>query len=317
MNKDDERFISEDIFLFGEPKGFFDAFKQLEPFDGPLQSSILTFKSNLSSAIVVGNVPFQLTHSGVLDQRFNQLHIAEKIRSRNTLLPGENNISQDEEDAAFKRAEEKMKDELKDPEIINMHSVQTLKLLDRHLETQDFQSSAQETLRQVLVICWSAFEVLISDTLRSLMNECPKIIGNFTDTKPYREALSGRALLEALENNNFDLSHGMGDLFCDLVKLDALEKIRAAILIALVDPKLDIQLKDERLWSISQQRHLIVHRRGVVDSHYLERTSDSMLSGDDIEFKSAYIEECLVVVRDVGCSILKSAQFRINNLDYG
>jgi hypothetical protein len=51
-------------------------------------------------------------------------------------------------------------------------------------------------------------------------------------------------------------------VFCDVVNLDSLGKIRDAIHIGLTSPTVDIALKDERLWKISQQRNLVVHRRG-------------------------------------------------------
>jgi hypothetical protein len=113
--------------------------------------------------------------------------------------------------------------------VVKGHANQALEVLNQHLRDEDFHVSAQELLRQVLVICWGAFEILVNDILRVLLNERPKMIKAFTNNRHYREMLSTRVLLEVLEAKEFNLSSTMGDLFCDVAKLDSLEKIRDAI----------------------------------------------------------------------------------------
>lgn len=300
---EDEHFACEHQFLFGEPNGFFNSIDAIAVTAAALKPSLLAFKSNLSSAILIGNVPFYLTQASVTDQRFHQLLTAERIRSRS--LEGTETFR---EEAAFLKASERMTDEMRNPDIVGGHAKRTLKLLDRHLANGEFSSSSEELLRQVLVIGWSAFEVLVNDTLRLLINVKPSIISAFTDIKPYRESLSGRALLEALNENQFDLSARMGDIFCEIVRLDSLEKIRDAIRLSLQNTQLDARLKDEKLWRISQQRHLIVHRRGLVDSRYVERTSDRINIGEHIKFDSNYVETSLSLIRDIGCEVFEAAQ---------
>ena len=162
------------------------------------------------------------------------------------------------------------------------------------------------------MICWGAFEIFANDTLRVLLNARPKIITVFAESKPYRDVLSARMLIEALEAKDFNLSSAMGDIFCDVVKLDLLEKIRDAVHISLGDPSVDIMLKDDRLWKISQQRHLIVHRRGLIDARYLERTSDRATVGEPLILNGDYIETSLTVVRDVGCGLCNSAHTKLS-----
>jgi hypothetical protein len=119
-------------------------------------------------------------------------------------------------------------------------------------------------------------------------------------------------LIEALEAKDFNLSSAMGDVFCEVAKLDTLEKIRDAIHISLADPSVDSVLKGERLWKMSQQRHLIVHRRGLIDARYLERTSDRAAVGAPLILDGDYIEATLTVVRDAGCGIFTSANAKLS-----
>lgn len=301
---------TKENLIFGQPEDFFAAFTQFDSLESPLQSPLLAFKANLSSAFQVGSVPFQLIRSAVLDQRFNQLMIAETIRGEAAVLEGE--IAEAEkEKVAFEAATAAMETELADRDVIKNHAARTLETLDRYLSREDFLASAQELLRQVLVMCWAAFEILINDTLRILMNNKPAILKKVYDTKPYRDLLSSRTLFDALEANRYDLSSVVGDLFCEVIKLDSLEKIRDAIHLTLAEPSVDILLKDERLWRIAQQRHLIVHRRGLVDARYVERTSDRAKIGEHIKFDAFYVKASLALVRDIGCEFSRVAQRRL------
>jgi hypothetical protein len=139
-----------------------------------------------------------------------------------------------------------MSEELSDEAIIERHADETLNNLDSHLKDAAFKTSAQELLRQVLVMTWSVFEILVNDTLRTLLNYKPSIIKTFADYRPYRDVLSARMLMDALEESEFNLSASIGDVFCDVVNLDSLEKIRDAIRIGLTNSTVDAALKDER-----------------------------------------------------------------------
>jgi hypothetical protein len=296
--------------IFGEPKGFFDPFAPLESISTPLSSTLLAFRANLWSAFQVGNVPYQLVHMSVLDQRFHQLVTAERILCEIKIEDGE--IAKDQADTvAAEIAGKKMSEELATRDVIKRHADQTLAILNQHLFSGGFRVSAQELLRQVLVLSWGAFEIFANDSLRVLLNERPKVVRAFADNRNYRDFLSAATLMEALENRDFNLSSAMGDVLCEAMKLDSLEKIRGAIHLALGEPSIDISLKDERLWRISQQRHLIVHRRGIIDTYYKNHTSDQWEIGEHLTLDAPYIVENLVFVRDVGCSLFQAMQKKL------
>jgi hypothetical protein len=141
-----------------------------------------------------------------------------------------------------------------------------------------------------------------------MLNSRPSIIKVFADKRPYRDVLSTRMLIDALEENKFNLSDSIGDVFCDAVKLDSLEKIRDAVNIGLANTTVDTMLKDERLWKISQQRNLIVHRRGLIDTTYISKTSYGGSIGEPLVLDRYYIEASLKFIRDCGCITLKAAQ---------
>jgi hypothetical protein len=115
-------------FLFREPARFLDEFDQKDKVWGALAEPLLAFRANLSSAIRVGIIPFRLAHSGVLDQRFNQLMIASKIHFRGT-EEGE----RERQRRVLQRANEEMDAEMRDQEVIERHADSTLNVKGRHL----------------------------------------------------------------------------------------------------------------------------------------------------------------------------------------
>ena len=55
-------------------------------------------------------------------------------------------------------------------------------------------------------------------------------------------------------------------------------------------------LSDPDIWLLWQRRHLIVHRRGIVDQSYLAKTSDVPQLGSRLSVSSGYVEASLLRV---------------------
>ena len=197
---------TRESFLFMEPHGFFDEFEKNEEITAPLVQPLLAFRANLQSAILVGAIPFQLAHSGVLDQRFNQLVIAENIRNRSN-APETEDGKRERELISRKSAKERMDAEMQNQEVINKHAQSTLNVLAGHLMSNDFQSSAQELLRQIIVMCWGAFEIIANDGLRVVLNIKPSVFRAIVETRPYRDSFSSRVLIDALERDSLRRNH--------------------------------------------------------------------------------------------------------------
>lgn len=59
------------------------------------------------------------------------------------------------------------------------------------------------------------------------------------------------------------------------------------------------------MWLLSQRRHLIVHRRGIVDAQYLAKTGDSFRRA--LSDTSGGHPTILVEIRDIGLLIANLA----------
>src|SRR5690606_36243554 len=62
-------------------------------------------------------------------------------------------------------------------------------------------------------------------------------------------------------------------------------------------------LSKDCLWLLFQRRHLLVHRRGIVDAQYAGLTGDTTPIGARVVVTPAFLDECLAVVRDVGSAV--------------
>jgi len=66
-------------------------------------------------------------------------------------------------------------------------------------------------------------------------------------------------------------------------------------------------LGHKSLWILNQRRHLIVHKRGVVDQEYLDKTGVDLQVGQQLRVTTSDLEQHLDVVVIVGCKLLISA----------
>jgi hypothetical protein len=115
-----------------------------------------------------------------------------------------------------------------------------------------------------------------------------------------------------LAAKSFDLSNQMGTLLFEERDLSSLFAIRTACEAIFDDSTLRTMLSADSLWLLNQKRHLIAHRRGVVDDEYIRNTGSSLAVGDHLYISPDEFEENLVEVLSIGngflnCVLLSTA----------
>lgn len=154
---------------------------------------------------------------------------------------------------------------------------------------------------------WGALEVLVSDTIRHEMNSDPSLAIKVATTDPSRKHFNNRISLDQLASRKFNLEHSMGDaLFADR-SLDSLPVMRDVLsAIAADDAPVHKAFASDQLWKLWQTRHLIVHRRGLVDQAYIDRTRDARWSvGSKIQFDAAFVEAATGLIHDTALIFLR------------
>jgi hypothetical protein len=65
-------------------------------------------------------------------------------------------------------------------------------------------------------------------------------------------------------------------------------------------------MKKDGLWLLWQRRHLLVHKRGLVDAAYLKQTGDKQPVGERLRISASHLEEIFGLVSDAGVQFVRA-----------
>ncbi len=253
------------------------------------------FRANLRAAQLTASVPFELVNAGVQKRRFMQISIAERIRQK--FIPEE---ATDEH--------QKFREFAESDEGGTQIADEIFGEINALLSDQEMGPAVAELMRQCPVLVWSAFEVLANDLFSIVINLHPEISVKLINDERTKKRFQLKALsVDELAKYGFDLTNKMGDMLRSLHPLDSIDIMRDAF--DVIDPgnkELSKHLFSTDLWRLYQRRNLIVHRRGIVDQSYIDRTGDGVGKGSLLNISRTDLSTYLVLTRDTGLEILKS-----------
>jgi len=177
------------------------------------------------------------------------------------------------------------------------------------LANSQFAEGAFELLRQCTVLTWSALEVLSQETFVELLNTMPSLIVRLSNDESARRLFPLKSIaIETLVDHEFDMSHHMGEHLIQLRAVDSVPIMRS-VFSALFPSANELHraFGDTALWTLNQRRHLIVHKRGVVDREYLTKTGENLETGEQLAVTPAELEIYLRAVVNVGSELLRNA----------
>jgi len=123
-----------------------------------------------------------------------------------------------------------------------------------------------------------------------------------------KQRLQSKFTLEELAASAFDLSSSLGSLLSSQQDFSDIRTIKAVMLPALKsDPDVEAALGERKLWVLCQQRHLIVHRRGVVDARYQEAKGEARHIGERLVVTPRELESQIEGVVNAGRVLLIAA----------
>ena len=109
--------------------------------------------------------------------------------------------------------------------------------------------------------------------------------------------------LSDLAAHQFDLSTSMGTFLLQATDFSDLAVIKDTYSVLFPsDNSLRSALNETILWTLYQRRHLIVHKRGVIDRQYCEKTGETLVIGDPLFVSPKDIGKYLLISRDLGQS---------------
>jgi hypothetical protein len=261
----------------------------------------------LRSVLNAATLPFQLIYDAVQQRRFDAMLSAERIRSLKEVASGDG-LTNALEDRSFGRANEKMCAFISTSDGSDFMRDAILYELDRSLRSSVISTAAVELMVQTLVSTWAVFENFSRAFIIAWINADPrraKPLLASPDLKDY----FGRQVVdfEVIGEHGFDLTGSMGTILFRGRRLDHLGVIRSATKALFNDPNVREAL-GESLWMLNQRRHLFIHKRGLVDDEYLQRTGDATPLGYRLSITSEDVEHYLIAVQKAVVAIATAAE---------
>lgn len=274
----------------------------------PFRGIAETFIDRLQATIQTTAAPFLLANQAAHDKQYQRFLISERIRARS--IDEEPDETEDELEARRNQAarvvaNSKMDAFSKSEEGIDSLVAETAKFLLHLHNTPEIQSVAREILLQGTVAAWSALEMLVGDELALLLDSRPDLVTKLlSDQNAKRKFELPKLNVDDLASRGFDLSKQMGHLLFEERDLSSLPTLKCACE-ALIDSScLREKLASPTAWRLNQNRHLIVHRRGIVDEEYLRKTGAKLSVGDQLIVSPIEFEELLLDALSIGSEFL-------------
>jgi hypothetical protein len=237
--------------------------------------------SNMKEVLSVVRSSFKLTLHGQILESANRLH------DRNLMLAYADGLEygySDDKDRINKEASTKTKSAIKNEELGDDLVEKTISILEQFANDPVISGSNLATLRQSVVIVWSATESLIRDIIKiSLNSDLEKAISFFesADTSPYwnKKQIS----YEHIKKYRFDLSKNLGDIALEINSCSNLNSMVIAYSNVFGrDEKSTQALKSSGMYRLYKLRNVIAHRNGLVDEKYKSETSCEEEVGDRV-----------------------------------
>jgi hypothetical protein len=181
-----------------------------------------------------------------------------------------------------------------------------------------FVSASRELLNQGLILTWASFEVLVGDVICSTFNACPETVERVLGDSSARKFFpSPKFSLEQLEEFAFDLSSSMGTLLTATLNMSSIRKVMVISTALFNAPDLRAVLESRTLYLLSERRHLLVHRRGIVDAKYVRVVGDGRTEGERLQVGKQELEGALNEVAACGLQLLRAANEEISSSSEG
>lgn len=242
----------------------------------------------LQSVVLAASLPFQLTNDAVCQSMFDRKHIAARIRADDC-------EGADVKALAFAKTE--MANFLASSEGVHFMRDEIVHELDDRLSRANISAAAGELLVQTVVSTWGVFENFARSFIIDFINANPKMAQPILKSPDLKEYFGRPAIdIQVIGEHGFDLTGIMGNVIFHGKKLDSLSVIKKIMSALFKDKTVTVALGGD-LWSLNQRRHLLVHKRGLVDEEYISQTGDKLVKGDRLTITSADVEKSVIAVQ--------------------
>ncbi|MBA2781254.1 hypothetical protein [Billgrantia kenyensis] len=268
-----------------------------------LKSVFETYVANMNEVLCVVQSSFNLILHAQLEKQANQ------VFQKNLLLAHANALRggyHEDSDRIAHEAQKLTKEELdakEDTEILNC-VVETLNELekDEAIATSNFS-----TLRQSIVILWSATESLVRDVVRTILNQDKDLAIAFFEssmTSPYwnKKNIS----YEHFKEHEFNLSERLGDVALEINACSNSASMGSAYAFLLgSDSETCKAIKSRDFFYLCRLRNIIAHKNGIVDKKFKDETQCVEPIGDRFKVSPEVFDFCFDISKSLAKYLIK------------
>ena len=298
-------------FVYGPLPSLFDELDKItQKITGATADAAATFKVNVDTALSVASIPFLMANFAEQDSQFQRIFAAERIRMvplrGDVEVPGAN-------EHARRIASERTALFIK--ENTDIIAENTLMRLSNMFSSDQMRTTASELLLETLVMLWGSFEILTINIIKSYINQNPELSILLINSDKTRKHFPSKGVpVELLSEFGFRADGCMGEIIFRERSFDSLAVIRDVFgVIFSSNIELITALANPNLWRIWQQRHLIAHKRGVIDKLYIDKTGDAREVGVKLELFGPEIDESAQIILSAALACLRA----VSNLSDG
>ena len=179
----------------------------------------------------------------------------------------------------------------------------------------DKKSELKLLMYQACILIWSALENFCKDVFIKTLNQRPELYKRLQGNPNIRDRLSipQSSWQKLLEEHDYNLNGKLGYIVAnnkDFSSPKLLREVFHCIFESFPEDKVLIDyFKNDALWLLGHRRHLIVHKCGIVDKDYLNKTNDNQQRIDNsLVLRTLDIEQSMGIVRQCGIGLYANAR---------
>jgi hypothetical protein len=267
---------------------------------GAWQDLAAAFRRSVFSVVQNSELPFRLLADAAARLRLQRLWFLEQER----LGKKSSELTKADFEAITTRARTQFAGAVGSTPEMRATAMWALAELGSNQADSEYNYARDDVLRQCFVMTWNSLEILARDGFESLIRRDPRCLVRLCKTEFARKRIGNANCRQIIAGEPRDPEWVVDRLnFSNLATIrqsycESLEKATNDELARLLDPS------NRSIDLIYERRHLIVHRRGVVDDKYVEKTGDALAIGSELVISGDDLGRTLAVIIDTGLAIL-------------
>ncbi|MCJ7691742.1 MAG: hypothetical protein MUO60_20895 [Clostridiaceae bacterium] len=286
----------------------------LNKFPSDYKEILSTFEYNLKAVIAILSLPNTISVTRTKLLIFDKIMTQELILSTPLVIddPESKEDEKKRKELVYKKAQERYFKEVYTEQGTKEFWNITYSFLDDLHDKNEVAIAVKELLNQSCILLWSSFEVLSRDFFINYINRNANRINDLLEFLKAKKIYNNIISLDTLVEHSYDISKNMGFILEQNIDFSYLSYIREIYkMLFPLNTTLVNNINNKLLWKINQQRHLLVHKKGIVDKKYSESTDDKTPIGEEIIITPESVKQYLEIIKSTGYEIVNSALYHL------